>query len=393
MKISVKDLVLRNKDSSSGILAFKNAPNLKITGIDGEEVTKYNELEELFLSEDENKFIKERWKKMIEEDNKKAEKERTNYYDGNVIVVVDVIYDEGENNLNFIMQKTKYSIKSAIQDKEYPRKERLQEFLSFGIGLMGNLIIQPSRELFMVRRSQNVHSEKGAISVPGGEMEYKEDEGKDDVKSGFYKAVKGELNEEVLSPDHEESEFNNKLVSIAYKTVGGKTVDGIDLFFEISPEELVKPITPDNLGETFTKARDGKYESTGEFFFIDTSKNISSKSKNSPAKVMSTEVMSANKFNLQHSGISALSSQVWLEMQESYKRGEYLGLPPHPQGIANEFARLLPDKTFDIFDIVALFKLTITKSIDPKTKSINPNAENVRESVALKLKNDQAKSI
>ena len=381
MKISVKDLVFRNKDSSSGILAFKNAPNLKITGIDGEEVTKYDELEELFLSEDENKFIKERWKKMIEEDNKKAEKERTNYYDGNVIVVVDVIYDEGENTLNFIMQKTKYSIKSAIQDKEYPRKERLQEFLSFGIGLMGNLIIHPSRELFMVRRSQNVHSEKGAISVPGGEMEYKEDEGKDDVKSGFYKAVKGELDEEVLSPDHEESKFNTKLVSIAYKTVGGKAVGGIDLFFEISPEELVKPITPDNLGETFRKARDGKYESTGEFFFIDTSKNISSKSKNSPAKVMS-----ANEVKLQHSGISALSSQVWLEMQESYKRGEYLGLPPHPQGIANEFARLLPDKTFDIFDIVALFKLTITKSI-------NPNAENVSEPVALKLKNDQAKSI
>jgi hypothetical protein len=385
MKISLKDLVSKIKDSSSGILAFKNAPNLKITGIDGEEVTKYDELKELFLSEDENEFIKKRWDDMINKDRKKDEKERTNYYDGNVIVVVDVIYDEGENTLNFIMQKTKYSIKSAIQDKEYPRKERLQEFLSFGIGLMGNLIIHPSFELFMVRRSQNVHSEKGAISVPGGEMEYKEDEGKDDVKSGFYKAVKGELIEEVLSPDHEESKFNTKLVSIAYNKLGG-----IDLFFEISPEKLVKPITPDNLGNTFRKSKDGKYESTGEFFFIDPSKNISSESKNSPAKVMSnlearTEGAGTKKYDLQLSGISALSSEVWLKMEESYEKGEYLGLPPHPKGIANVFSRLLPKgEFFDIFDMNSL-RLTITKSI-------NPNAENVRESVALKLKNGQEKS-
>jgi hypothetical protein len=389
MKISVKDLVSKIKDSSSGILAFKNAPNLKITGIDGEEVTKYDELKELFLSEDENKFIKKRWDDMINKDRNKDEKERTNYYDGNVIVVVDVIYDEGENTLNFIMQKTKYSIKSAIQDKEYPRKERLQEFLSFGIGLMGNLIIHPSCELFMVRRSQNVHSEKGAISVPGGEMEYKKDEGKDDVKSGFYKAVKGELIEEVLSPAHKESKFNTKLVSIAYKAVDGIAVGGIDLFFEISPEELVEPITPDNLKKTFKNSIDGKYESTGEFFFVDPSKNISSESKNSPAKVMTnlesrTEGAGTKKYDLQRSGISALSSQVWLEMKKSYERGEYLGLPPNPKGIANVFTGLLPKgEFFDIFDMNSLLKLTI---------SINPNAENVRKSVALKLENEKVKS-
>jgi hypothetical protein len=72
-------------------------------------------------------------------------------------------------------------------------------------------------------------------------------------------------------------------------------------------------------------------------------------------------------------------------MEKSYERGEHLGLPPHPNGIANVFSRLLPKgEFFDIFNMVSL-RLTIPKSI-------NPNAENVRKSVALKLKNVQEKS-
>jgi hypothetical protein len=362
MKISLKDLIAKAPNSSSGIFSFDKDPALIISGIDGKGVSQYSDLEEVSLSEKEKDFVKNKWEKI--------QKENPKYYDGNIISIVDVLYDEEKNQLDFIMKKAKYSTKLALLDPDYPNKERAQEFLSFGIGVMGNLMVGSENQFLMVERSQKVHSEKGAISVPGGEIECNEKTQKDDVRSGFKEAVKGELVEEVLSEAHKQSEFNTKLISIAYEK-RDKTQVGLDAFFEILPQNQTHQITRESLAETHKISLD-KFESSGNFFFVNPGENIDSKSEDSPAHII-------NSGKLQHSGTSALTSQIYAKMKEFYAEGKFIGLPPHPDGIANKFTNL--STSFSIFDMAFLCKSTIEKPL--KTQDEAPKtAVNIEKNIA-----------
>jgi hypothetical protein len=60
MKISLKDLIAKSPNSSSGIFSFDKDPAIVISGIDNKEVAQYNELEEVSLSEEEEKFAKDK---------------------------------------------------------------------------------------------------------------------------------------------------------------------------------------------------------------------------------------------------------------------------------------------------------------------------------------------
>jgi len=348
MKISLKDLIAKSPNSSSGIFSFDKDPTIVISGIDNKEVAQYNELEEVSLSEEEKKFAKDKWQTIISQNPK--------YYDGNVTAIVDVLYDDEKNQLNFIMKRAKYSTQLALCDPNYPNKEAAQEFLSFGVGVMGNLIVGFENQFLMVERSEKVYSEKGAISVPGGEIEYNEKNKKDDVKAGFKEAVKGEFIEEVLSESHKQSEFNIKLLAIAFQKDDNCKV-GIDAFFEVAPKKLTHEITQKNLKETFEKSEDGKFESSGNFFFVNPAENIDSKDEHSPAHIL-------NSGKLQHSGTSSLVSQVYAQMKASYAEEKFIGLIPHPDGIANKFTNL--STSFNIFDMAFLCKSTIEKSLTPK---------------------------
>jgi hypothetical protein len=360
MKISLKDLIAKAPNSSSGIFSFDKDPVLIISGIDGKEVSQYSDLEEVSLSEKEKDFVKNKWEKIQNENPK--------FYDGNIISIVDVLYDEEKNQLNFIMKRAKYSTKLALCDPDYPEKERAQEFLSFGIGVMGNLMVGSENQFLMVERSQKVYSEKGAISVPGGEIECNEK--KDDVRVGFKEAVKGELVEEVLSEAHKQSEFNTKFISIAYEK-RDKTKVGLDAFFEILPKNQTHPITQESLTETHKISLD-KFESSGNFFFVNPAENIDSKREDSPAHIISSG-------KLQHSGTSALTSQIYAQMKDSYAKGRFIGLPPHQDGIANKFTNL--STSFSIFDMAFLCKSTIEKPLKTEDK-IPKTAINIEKNIA-----------
>ena len=345
MKISLKDLISKSPNQSSGIFSLNKNSIIKIVRIDGNEASRYEDLQEFSLSDEEEKFTKNKWSEI--------KKENKNYYDGDIIAVVDIIYDDEKNQLNLIAQRAKYSTKLALDDPNYPNKERAKEFMSFGIGVMGNLIVGSENQMLMVERSQKVYSEKGAISVPGGEVEYNIKEGKDNIRDGLPKAVEGEFKEEVLSGIHEKTKFETTPISISYTREDNKV--GLDIFFQIVPINPTPQITPESLRETFKNSADGEFESSGVFFFFDPSKNIDSKSKDSPVHIV-------NSRKLEESGTFAIASQVYWNMKESYEKGKYVGLSPHPGGIASAF-----NLAFSIFDMKS-FKLTIPKFLTPKTE-------------------------
>jgi len=376
MEISLKDLISRAPDKSSGIFSLNKNSILKIVGIDGNKASQYKDLQEFSLSDKEKEFTQNKWNEI--------KKENENYYDGDIIVVADIIYDDEKNQLKLIAQRAKYSTKLALDDPNYPNKERAKEFISFGIGVMGNLIVGSKNQMLMVERSQEVYSEKGAISVPGGEVEYNIKEGKDNVRDGLPKAVEGELIEEVLSEIHNETKFETTPTSISFTKNNNKA--GLDVFFQIVPINPTPQITPESLRETFKSSADGKFEGTGVFFFFDPSKNFDSKSEDSPVRIVNSGKLKepgtfsitsmkelVNSEKLEESGTFAIASQVYWDMKESYEKGKYVGLPPHPGGIANAFKLA----GFSIFDMKS-FKLTIPKFLTPKTEVIEQRVTHLK---------------
>jgi hypothetical protein len=361
--MSLKELLDKvPKEHSCGVLTFRSSPQIVIANRFGEIVDGYKGLSEIVLDEEEKEFIKTNWEATL--------KQHPSFYDGHVTAIIDVLYEEGSNTLTFIMDQTRYSVVAAISKSNYPNKSRIKDFISFGVGLMSNLNVAPDYSFLMVKRSQKVYTEKGAISVPGGSVEYKEDANgdpiKDDIKDGFKKSALGELEEEVLpkefvpgggAADYDEYQklFNTEVTSISWERKPNGLM-GLNTYFDITPK---KPINRLELYNGFKYAKD-RDESTGEFYFVDPGINIAD-SGDGGLNATPLDMISSN--GLKHSGAAALSSAVVRNIANSYERGVYSGLPPRFDGFANYFK--LPG--FTILDLSAICRSTIPKSLIPNT--------------------------
>lgn len=347
MPTSLKELIKNNDNGSSGIFSFTSGEdlNLRIANKKREVILKYEELEQLELEDAEINFAQDNWNEI--------KRKNPKFYDGNVTAIMDIIYEPADSTLTFIMEKTKYSNVSAINHPDYPNTERSKKILGFGIGLMSNLSVNPDGSLVMVERSQHVHSEKGAFSVPGGSLEYKEGE-KDDVEDGLEKAALGEVIEEVLSEKYRDHKFKINLSSIYYEK-NDKGRVGLNAFFNISSQD--RGISRREIIESFKNAQDREFESTGRIFFVDPSTKVDSIGTQDLYATPRDMIESGK---LEASGKSALASQVYKELTDSYNRGVYSGFAPHPTGISNILA---PGDNFSIFDIVKMCNFSVEKPL------------------------------
>ncbi len=343
MIISLKDLIAKHPKPSSGIFTFNNERPLKliIADRDGKPVSSYQELQDMPLSREEVDFSDSNWRK-IKENN-------PSFYDGDVTAIIDVIYDEITRSLTFNMDKTKYSRTCAMYRPEYPVENRFQEFVSFGLGLMSNLEVGPDGSFLMIERSEKVYSEKGALSVPGGSLEYKEDKKEiiDDVKEGLKFAAVGELMDEILGEKNRQRSLKIELDSIMWD-VNAQGRCGLNVYFGVIPTQN---ITRSEIYESFPDAKDSG-ESTGNFFFVNPSKNINQLGENN---LYSTPRHVIQLQKLQGSGTAALATQVYKSINDSYKAGTFFGLPPHPDSIASHFPN------FNIFDVVKMCNVSIER--------------------------------
>lgn len=364
MLVSLKELIHKQK-ASSGIFTFneENPPTLIVTNRQGEEVSSYNDLKEVELTPGENDFATKNWEKVVEEHPK--------FYDGEVTAVIDVIYDPRNNSLSFVMEKMRYSRVCAMQTKDYPEKTRYEDFVSFGIGLMSNLQISPDGSFLMVERSQKVHTEKGAISVPGGSLEYKYDKEekivlKDDIANGFEKAALEEVSEEILGALDPET-MKVSLQSIDW-TRDKDGLTGLGANFTVKPAQH---ITRREVYKGFKGAKD-QDESTGKFFFVNPAANGTGENNlyATPQDIMNE--MECGSRKLQGSGTAALTTEVDRRLKEDYAKGLYAGIPPSQDGIASHFS------DFSIFDLFRVCKANMSsRDIVPSTKVYSKEVSNI----------------
>jgi predicted transcriptional regulator len=220
---------------------------------------------------------------------------------------------------------------------------------------MSNLEVGSDGSFLMIERSEKVYTEKGALSVPGGSLEYKEYEEKiiDDVKEGLKFAAVGELIDEILGEENRQRSLKVTIDSVMWD-VNAQGLCGLNAYFGVTPK---KTITRSEIYESFPDAKDSK-ESTGNFFFVNPHKNIDQPGENNlyatPRDVIELQKM-------QGSGTAALATQVYKTINQSYKAGKFLGLPPHPDSIANHFPN------FNIFDVVKMCNVSIERLLAPGT--------------------------
>ena len=368
MLISLKNIIGKHPKPSSGIFTFfdNNRPlKLIIADRDGNPVSSYQELKEMLLSDAEVAFAKSNWEKIKEKN--------PSFYDGDVTAVIDVIYDDTDRTLTFLMDKTKYSRTCAMYQPEYPVSNRFKEFVSFGLGLMSNLEVGSDGSFLMVERSGKVYTEKFALSVPGGSLEYKKDGEKviDDVAAGLESAAAGEIAEEILGKKNLDS-LKVEIESIAWN-VNAQGRCALNAYFKATTKN---PMTRGDIYDSFKNAPD-KDESTGNFYFVNPYANIQEAGEN---HLYATPLDVINLEKLQVSGTAALATQVYGKMYESYNNGKYSGLMPHPGGIATHFPN------FNIFDVIKMCNNNIER---PPSDPATPNP---RTTVMIpKNKNDQKK--
>lgn len=348
MPLSFKNFINKQQNSTSGIITFNGKPTITISNRSGRTVSSYTDLEEIPLSDEEREFSRKNWAKIKEK--------HPTFYDGDVTAIIDVIYDQSSNNLTFRMDKAKYSQTCAMGHQEYPSKQRSTEFVSFGMGLMTNLKIGSDESLLMVERSNKVLTEKGAVSVPGGSMEYKEGKS-DDIQKGLDMAAFNELIEEVLGDKYFSKKFSINIKSLSWN-VDANSKSSVNTYFGV---EANQTITRSDLRESFKVAKD-REESTGNFFFVDTSVNIG-KSGESNSHSSPQDIVDLGIDKLQKSGTFALTTQAYQDTIDAYERGVYSGNAPHPSSFAKPF------ENFSIFNI-AQFENTIPMSPKPSPTNI-----------------------
>lgn len=382
MKISVKELLARtDSKNTSGIFTFENAPQIRILNRRGVEAKSYDDLEELLLNDDEQRFVDKTWQETLAKNPK--------FYDGYVTAVVDIIYNAGENSLEFVMDKTRYSTSSALYKDGYPNPQRAREFLSFGLGLMSKITVSPDDSFLMLQRSQTVYSEKGAYSIPGGALEFKKTpEGeiqKDDIATGLKSAALHEVEEEVLpeqylrdkeflKPENAfEDLFNISLGSIDWNRNPTNGKIGLNCTFQVIPE---KPLTRGEIMEAFQQAKD-KDESNGAFFFVDPGAGVDARGDSkfyaAPKDMIEATLdATASTHRLQLSGTAAIASGIFERMKEDYAKGLYPGAAPRMDGVAAQFTNM---PGFSIFELSKMLQNWVERPLPkPEIKSTQSKA-------------------
>ncbi|MCE3255247.1 MAG: hypothetical protein K0R25_741 [Rickettsiaceae bacterium] len=385
MKISLKEFLEKtDAKTNSGIFTFEKSPTILILNRSGVEAKSYGELNEIALSEEERDFTERSWQEI-----KALHPE---FYNGYVTAVVDVVYDMAENSVSIIMDRARYSLVSALYKDGYPNNARAKEFLSFGLGLMNNITIAPDDSFLMAQRSQKVWLEKGAYSVPGGSMEYKEDEDKDgrivkdDIRSGFAKSALKEVEEEILPESYlVDRGFVQEGRYSEFFDVGLSSLDwvrnpkngkiGLNCSFQVIPKQ---PIDRLAIIQAFAEAKD-QDENTGNFFFIDPSSGIDERGESNyyatPSDIIK-ETEENGKRKLEFSGTAALASQVVKRLKQDYDIGLYPGHHPSLEGFANKFTNL---PGFSIFDLAKMSQNFVERPIPGAVVNL-PQAESLQES-------------
>jgi len=360
MIVSLKELISRSEENL-GVFAFRTPPKIILKNSKGEIVSAYEDLEEIQLSKDEQQFVNTRWAKIKEEN--------PTFYDGYVTAITDVLYDETDNELTFVMDRTRYSVVSAAREAAYPNHQLTEKYLSFGLGLMTNLEL-PNSKTLMTQRSSKVFGEKGAISVPGGSLEYKEGK-KDDIKSGLEIAALEELEEEIL-PEITPQQFVINFSSIAYERANGRV--GLNAFFHTISK--IKPLSKHDIVEGHARAVD-RDESTGEFYFFDPSVGGNIKTGNliKPAALDLIEAKKDGRYLLQNSGTQSMATAIFDHAVDSNSFGV-----PRMEAVAERFKNVA--QGFTIFDITAICSTTPRLEIAPR--SDNPAERLALESAKTK---------
>lgn len=357
MKFSFKDLIHRkiieNPNIDKGLFFFdKMGLDINLCDSMGNQARCYDDLDDLSLSltEEEKFFCEKKWQGILESN--------PSYYDGDVVLVSDIIYDDSEKKLQILFSKAKFSHCIASSDPNYPNPARFSQYLSFGLGVMNNFRIGKNDDLLMVKRSNFGLTERGAISVAGGNVEFKKSTGKDDIRDGLEKASLSELIEEIMSGKTYQ-DFNIELSSLAWQRKPNGSF-ALDAYFDVCSRSLIE------LGDVKKlKAIAEDSKEADDIFKVDVSQNISSKSSDSklifPRNLLGQP-------NLKDSGVFSLVSALYLRMIEDYRAGIYTGLPNNIAGISNYFSG------FEAMDIKALRAKLDTKilSIESCDHGLNP---------------------
>ena len=186
----------------------------------------------------------------------------------------------------------------------------------------------------------------------------------------------GELKDEILgSCQHS---LKVKLDAIMWD-VNKEGLCDLNVYFGVTP---TKSITRSEIYQSFSEAKD-RNESTGNFFFVDPSKNIDQSGENNlyatPRDVIELKKMKS-------SGTSALTTQVYKTINESYKSGTLSGLPPHPGSIASHF------RNFYIFDVIKICNSSVERPLsEPGTivehlKSPTKNTQSLVQDMQKEVK-------
>lgn len=148
-----------DKDTTQSSFEFQDPPNVIFvkSAATLEPADFYDDLPEIMLTAEENdirlRFVSEEVAK------------NTRFYDGNQMVITEVIYDASTNVIYLEAKKVPYSFIVSLSNKKFPKSSTLYQLTVFKTGVLAPLIARNGTSLLLQRAAL------GLYSVPGGFLE------------------------------------------------------------------------------------------------------------------------------------------------------------------------------------------------------------------------------
>ncbi|MDF1759976.1 MAG: hypothetical protein P1U40_05525 [Coxiellaceae bacterium] len=164
----------------------------------------YDDLPALALTPDEEATKQAHFETLLK---KATDQGRTPPYDGNQMLVTDMLYDDSLNRIYVVAVRTSYAFIAAHSSKKFGLDSRLNELQFFKTGVIAPLIAQDDSLTLLERAQFGLHSGPSGFLEPlpvGGELRLNF-EGGDLISHTATKEIFEEIAGDGTEPSHEQS--------------------------------------------------------------------------------------------------------------------------------------------------------------------------------------------
>lgn len=235
--------------------SFKKSPAVRIVGDchTFTEINTYNELPHVELTEEESFAVKQVHDEIISKGG----------YDGDQMLVTDVVYDEEKNTVYLEVKQARYSLLRAIALKKLPEGSNLYDMDFYKTGVMSPYITRDDNTVFVKREADGLYSAASGFLEPKGERKRLNPKTEDLVR---YTAKKESVEEFLGDEKYKDLRANFSIAQITglsfRKTKSGMgTVEFVAPMFVDCRREQLEEIIKNN------RAKDSK-EHTNEYAVV-----------------------------------------------------------------------------------------------------------------------------